>query len=95
MSGASEARPVQYGQPAQPTNPVRQIHNRNPPRSERRKTGGLLIYLILFLSLQVFLMVVGLEGVLAHEPGLARAAAIMSVCLFGFALALRWFLGHD
>lgn len=65
------------------------------PRADRRRSGGLLVYLILLVSLQVFLLVVALEGVVAHEPGLARAAAILSIIVCASAFGLRWFVGHD
>lgn len=68
---------------------------RAPGRAERRRSGGLLVYLILLLSLQAFLLVVALEGVLAHEAGLARAAAALSVAVMAGAFGLRWFVGHD
>lgn len=64
-------------------------------RSERRRDGGLLVYLILLLSLQAFLLVVALEGVLAHEAGLARAAAALSMVVALAAFGLRWFIRHD
>ncbi|MDQ2677709.1 MAG: hypothetical protein M3Y51_03120 [Actinomycetota bacterium] len=63
--------------------------------ADRRRNGGLLAYLILLLSLQAFLLVVALEGVLAHEPGLARAAAALSVVVAAAAFGLRWFIRHD
>ena len=68
---------------------------RSPARAERRRNGGLLVYLILLLSLQAFLFVVALEGVLAHEAGLARAAAALSVAVALGAFGLRWFIRHD
>jgi len=68
---------------------------RAPAGAERRRNGGLLVYLILFVSLQAFLLVVALEGVLAHEPGLARAAAALSVAVALAAFGLRWFIRHD
>lgn len=68
---------------------------RAPAPAERRRNGGLLVYLILLLSLQAFLLVVALEGVLAHEPGLARAAAALSVLVALGAFGLRWFIRHD
>ena len=64
-------------------------------RAERRRSGGLLVYLILLVSLQTFLLVVALEGIAAHEPDLARNAAILSVVLFASAGGLRWFVRHD
>lgn len=66
-----------------------------PRRADRRRNGGLLVYLILFVSLQAFLLVVALEGVLAHEPGLARAAAALSMAVALAAFGLRWFIRHD
>jgi hypothetical protein len=68
---------------------------RPPARSDRRRNGGLLVYLILFVSLQAFLLVVALEGVLAHDPGLARAAAMLSIAVAACAFGLRWFIRHD
>jgi hypothetical protein len=64
-------------------------------RREAKRTGAFLIYLLLLVSLQVFLMVVAVEGVLDHDAGLAWAAALLSVGLFASAIALRWFLGGD
>ncbi len=64
-------------------------------RAERRRSGGLLVYLILLVSLQTFLLVVALEGIAAHDPHLARNAAILSMLLFASAAGLRWFVRHD
>jgi len=64
-------------------------------RAQRRRSGGLLAYLILLLSLQAFLLVVALEGIAAHDPGLARAAAVLSIILCASAFGLRWFIRHD
>ena len=64
-------------------------------RREAKRTGAFLIYLLLLVALQVFLMVVAVEGVLDHDSGLAWAAALLSVALFASALALRWFLGDE
>lgn len=68
---------------------------RTPPRSERRRSGGLLVYLLLLVSLQVFLLVVALEGVLGHDFDLARNAAALSAVVFFGALGLRFFVGQD
>ncbi|MEZ5239010.1 MAG: DUF6755 family protein [Microthrixaceae bacterium] len=68
---------------------------RTSSRSERRRSGGLLVYLLLLVSMQVFLMVVALEGVLGHDFALARNAAILSGLVFVAAVGLRWFVGHD
>lgn len=64
-------------------------------RAERRRSGGLLVYLILLLSLQAFLLVVALEGIAGHEPALARNAAVLSVVLLASAWGLKWFVRHD
>lgn len=66
-----------------------------PSRIEDKRSGGILVYLLVLVSLQIFLLVVAVEGVLDHEPGLARAAAALSVAVFLSALVLRWFLRDD
>lgn len=68
---------------------------RAPDRTERKRTGGLLVYLLLLVSLQAFLLVVALEGVLGREPGLARNAALLSVGVLAAAGALSVFMRHD
>jgi hypothetical protein len=62
-------------------------------RGERKRSSALLVYLLLFVSLQIFLLVVAVEGLQADDPGLARAAAILSVVLFMSTIGLRWFVG--
>lgn len=64
-----------------------------PARSEARRSSAILVYLLLLVALQVFLLVVAVEGLLGDEPDLARNAALLSVGVFGSALALRWFVG--
>lgn len=68
---------------------------RGSVRAERRRSGGLLVYLILMVSLQSFLLVVALEGIGAHEPELSRNAAILSVVVLASTLGLRWFVRND
>ncbi len=63
------------------------------PASDKRRSGGLLVYLLLLVALQIFLMVVALEGVLGHDFALARNAAVLSVAVFAAAAAIRWFVG--
>lgn len=65
------------------------------PGSDRRRNGGLLVYLLLLLSLQVFLMVVALEGVLGHDAALARNAALLSAVVFAGVFSMRWFVGQS
>jgi hypothetical protein len=52
------------------------------------------VYLLLLVSLQVFLLVVAIEGLQSDQPSLANAAAALSIVLFLSTLALRWFV-HD
>jgi len=66
-----------------------------PGRSEAKRSGAVLVYMILLVSLQVFLLVVALEGVLGQDPTLAASAAAINVVLFLSALGLRWFLRDD
>jgi len=61
-------------------------------RTETKRTGGLLVYLLVLVSLQIFLLVIAVEGIIARDPGPARAAAALSIALFISALVLRWFL---
>ena len=68
---------------------------RESRRADRRRHGGLLVYLILLLSLQAFLLVVALEGVAEHDPALARNAAILSIVLLTSSWGLWWFVRHD
>ena len=63
-----------------------------PARSQNNRSGGILVYLLVLVSLQIFLMVVAVEGVLAHEPGLATAAAILSLLVAALAFGFRWFI---
>lgn len=66
-----------------------------PPRADSKRNGGLLVYFLVLVSLQIFLLVVTVEGVIAHDPGPARAAATLSVLVFASALGLRWFLRDE
>ncbi len=64
-------------------------------RAARRRSGGLLVYMVLLVSLQSFLLVIALEGIVAHEPALARNAAALSVVVLVSAWGLRWFVRDD
>lgn len=64
-------------------------------KSQRRtakRSAAVLIYMLVLITLQTFLLVVAVEGFMAHEPGLARTAAVFSVGLFCTALGLLWLL---
>lgn len=51
-------------------------------KSRRVKvSGAILVYVILILSLQLFLLAVAAEGFLAGEAGLAWSATAISVVL--------------
>lgn len=58
---------------------------------ERGMSTAVTIYLIVLLSLQIFLMTVALDGMLAREPALAWVSAALSAILFaGSLLFFRW-----
>lgn len=58
----------------------------------RRSSSAVLVYVIVLMALQVFLVTVAAEAFLADEAGLAWATAIVSIVLFGFAAAFLRFL---
>jgi hypothetical protein len=65
----------------------------NPIRSRRgRVNNAVLVYVILLLSLQIFLLIVTVEGFLDDDPTLAWSATVTSVALAGFAYLLSRFL---
>lgn len=66
--------------------------NLRPVRAQNNRSGGILIYLLVLVSLQIFMMVVAVEGVLAHNAGLATAAAVFSVLTSAMAFGFRWFI---
>jgi hypothetical protein len=57
-----------------------------PPAADQHRTTAILVYVIVILSLQVFLLVVALEAFQADEEGLAWSAAALSLGLFATAL---------
>ncbi|HJQ75770.1 MAG TPA: DUF6755 family protein [Acidimicrobiia bacterium] len=57
-----------------------------------RVNSALLVYVILLLSLQLFLLAVAAEGFLAGEIGLAWAATVISAVLAGTAVLFYVFL---
>lgn len=63
-----------------------------PVRSQNNRSSGILVYLLVIVSLQIFLMVVAVEGVMAHKANLAIASAVLSVLLAAMAFGFRWFI---
>lgn len=53
----------------------------DPELRGRRTAGAVPVYLILLVSLQVFLITVAVEAFLVDDAGLAWATAIISVVL--------------
>jgi hypothetical protein len=51
------------------------------PKPSLQISTAVLVYLILLFSLQIFLLVVAVEGFLDHDPGLAWAATGVSIVL--------------
>jgi len=60
--------------------------------SGRRSSSAVLIYVIILMAMQVFLVTVAAEAFLADEAGLAWATAIVSVVLFAFAASFLRYL---
>jgi hypothetical protein len=63
------------------------------PGDAVKRSTAIVVYLLLLVSLQIFLLVVAVEGLQGDDPGLARNAALLSLALFGSTLTLRWFVG--
>lgn len=64
---------------------------RVPPRRERSTSAAVTVYLIVLLSLQIFLLTVALDGLLSRETGLAWVSGVLSGLLFvGTLLFYRW-----
>lgn len=63
-----------------------------PVRSQNNRSSGILVYLLVIVSLQIFLMVVAVEGVMSHKANLAVASAILSVLLAVMAFGFRRFV---
>jgi hypothetical protein len=57
-----------------------------------RTSSAVLVYVIVLMAFQVFLVTVAAEAFLADEAGLAWATAIVSIALFACAAAFLRFL---
>ncbi|MCB1257219.1 MAG: hypothetical protein KDB26_08950 [Microthrixaceae bacterium] len=66
--------------------------NTGPVRAQNNRSGGILVYLLVLVSLQIFMMVVAVEGVMSHNASLATAAAVFSVLTTAMAFGFRWFI---
>ena len=58
----------------------------------RRSSSAVLLYVIILMAMQVFLVTVAAEALLAAEAGLAWATAIVSVVLFVAAASFLRYL---
>lgn len=65
------------------------------PSRRTRINNAVMIYVILLLSLQIFLLTVAAEGFLDHDPGLAWAATGVSVFLALTALFFFRYLRNE
>jgi hypothetical protein len=61
---------------------------------ERQRSNAVIVYALVLVSLQIFLLTVAVEGLLADEDSLALAAAGLSAFLFVVALAFGHLLRH-
>lgn len=64
-------------------------------RRERRRSTAVLVYTLLLVALQIFLLTVAVEGLLGDDDRLAWAAAGLSVLLFVINLGFARLLSHD
>ncbi len=65
------------------------------PRRRSRVTNAILVYVILLLSLQVFLLIVAVEGLLDGDAGLAWSATGIAIALFLSAVFFYRYLRHE
>jgi hypothetical protein len=62
------------------------------PGRRRKVTNAILVYVLLLLTLQIFLVTVAAEGLLAGDAALAWSATSISVVLAGIAALFYRFL---
>jgi hypothetical protein len=62
------------------------------PGRRRKVTNAILVYVLLLLTLQIFLVTVAAEGLLAGDAALAWSATWISVVLAGIAALFYRFL---
>lgn len=63
-----------------------------PSLSRNRSSSGLVVYVIILMSMQVFLISVAADAFLADDERLAWATAGVSVALFAATIALVRYL---
>ncbi len=66
-----------------------------PDQRATQRSNAVLVYLLLLITLQVFLLVVAVEGFLGDEHRLAWIAAGFSTALFVTGLGFARFLADD
>lgn len=66
-----------------------------PDRSRYKRSGGIAAYLLVMVSLQIFLLVVAVEGVLAHQPGLGTRRRRVVGGLWLIVMTLRRLMPHE
>ncbi len=62
------------------------------PRSRRDVPAALGVFVVVLLSLQVFLLTVGVDALLANDDGLAWVTAVLSVLLAAGSAAFYRYL---
>ena len=63
-----------------------------PVRPRHRTSAAVLVYVIVLVALQLFLVTVAADAFLSDDEGLAWATAAVSVVLFGAAAAFLRYL---
>lgn len=61
-------------------------------RRRGKVTNAVLVYVLLLLSLQIFLLTVAVEGLLGADPGIAWSATAISVVLAVMAVLFARYL---
>lgn len=62
---------------------------------DTKRNNAVFVYVVLILSLQIFLLVVALEAFQADEETLAWPAAALSTALFATTLAIARLMRRD
>jgi hypothetical protein len=60
-------------------------------RRNRTTSSGIGVFVLVLVTMQVFLLTVGTEALLAFEPGQAWTAAVLSVILAAASISLYVF----
>lgn len=77
------------------TRPTRSAGTAAGTSRVRLRSNAVLVFALVLVSLQLFLLTVAVEGLLENEPHLAWSAAALSLGLFAVSLTFGRFLRDD